>query len=71
MLPINDDLLEGAKQIAQYTGNSVRRIYYLADRGAIPAFHIGKTLCARKSELDMHYSADRRAPSALNDTPDT
>jgi hypothetical protein len=36
-----DDLLDGVKAIAAFTGWSERRIYYLAERGVLPLFKMG------------------------------
>ena len=46
-----DDLLEGADEIGAFIRKSPRQTYYLAGRGEIPVFYIGKILHARKSEL--------------------
>ena len=52
-----DDLLTGIREIARYTGESERRTEYLAERGLIPVFRVGRRVHARKSQLDAAYSA--------------
>lgn len=61
---LSDDLLRGLAAIAEYIyGDSkkltCRRVQYEADRGHYPTFKIGGRVCARKSELDLHFSSDR------------
>jgi hypothetical protein len=47
---IADDIIRGATAIADYTGDDVRRIYYLAERGMLPGgFRIGRIIHLRKS----------------------
>ncbi len=53
-----DDILKGADEIGAYTGDSPRRVFYLAERGLIPVFRIGNLLHGRKSELDKRYTAE-------------
>ncbi len=61
-----DDLLVGADAIAKFTGWSTRRIFYLNERGELPAFKVGGRLHARKSTLlnwvrSMEKSAENRS----------
>ena len=46
-----DDLLEGGRAIAQFTGIPEPRVFYLCERGLLPVFRLGTRWCARKSEL--------------------
>ena len=46
-----DDLLHGAHEIAAFLGEKPRRIHYLAERGELPAFRVGRLLYARKSTI--------------------
>jgi len=58
------DLLEGADAIAAFMFGDPRkrrRVYYLAERGLIPAFKLGETLCARRSTLVAHIQAQEAA----------
>ncbi len=53
---LNDDLLEGAAQIAMFlygNGNCKhrRKIYHLAQTSRLPLFRLGTMLCARRSTL--------------------
>ncbi|WP_420347302.1 AlpA family transcriptional regulator [Pelagibius sp.] len=58
--PLSHDLLSGAEEIAAFTGLPVRRVYYIASqKGVLPIFRLGNTLCARKSELAEALSAKR------------
>lgn len=56
-MPIADDVLIGAKAIADETGIKVRQVYRLAELGGIPTFKLGGTLAARRSELQQALSA--------------
>ncbi|HJP68135.1 MAG TPA: DNA-binding protein [Sphingomicrobium sp.] len=49
---LSDDLLRGMPKISHYLGVTERAGYHMADKGQIPVFRIGATICARKSELD-------------------
>jgi excisionase family DNA binding protein len=51
------DLLRGMPRISAYLGITERAGYHMADRGQIPVFKIGATICARKSELDAALRA--------------
>jgi len=57
MTALRDDVLTGAKAIAQETGLKVKTVYLLAARGDLPAFKIGGMLCARRSELRERLTA--------------
>jgi len=50
-MDLSDDLLDGANAIAAFTGLEVRRIYYMLERGHLPAFKIGDKWFARKSAI--------------------
>lgn len=52
-----DDLLTGAGPISEYLGWPVRRVYYFADKKALPITRMGHLLIARKSELRKALSA--------------
>jgi len=62
-ISLADDLLRGAKKIADFFYGSddsqgVRRVYHAAATGQLPIFKMGATLCARRSTLRAHI-ADR------------
>jgi len=67
MSDLSDDLLVGAQAIADHLGWSVRRVYHLADKGALPVNRLKAAsdrwglITARKSELDRALSADAAA----------
>lgn len=48
---LNDDLLKGVSQIAEFQGESMRRVYYLLERGLLPGFKRGSIWYARKSSI--------------------
>jgi hypothetical protein len=51
---LSDDLLRGADAIAEFMfGDRKRRrqVYHLVQRGELPVFRLGATLCARRSTL--------------------
>jgi hypothetical protein len=62
--PLHEDLLTGAQAIAEFTGLSVRRVYYLSETGDLPVFRLGQVLQARKSELNEALSAKARPSQA-------
>ncbi|MFC6739586.1 DNA-binding protein [Methylobacterium tardum] len=46
--------MQGAGKIAQFLFGSekqARKIYYLEEKGQIPTFRMGSTICARKSAI--------------------
>jgi hypothetical protein len=51
---LSEDLLDGAEQIAEYTGWPLRRVFYLLEKGLIPGFKVGNRWIARKSRLRQH-----------------
>jgi hypothetical protein len=58
-LSLADDLLRGAKEIAEFiygkeerrAGDNRKRVYLAAARKGLPAFKIGRVIHARKSTL--------------------
>jgi len=56
-IPLKDDLLTGAQEIADYLGWPVRKIYHAKRHGHLPIGQVGAILTARKSELDKAFSA--------------
>jgi hypothetical protein len=38
---LSDDLLDGADEIAEFTGWSTRRVFYLLEKRLLPGFKIG------------------------------
>jgi hypothetical protein len=55
---ISDDLLNGAAEIAEFTGWPVRRVNHLIAEGRIPVKRIGRMLVARRSQIDRALMAD-------------
>lgn len=54
---IGDDLIRGAKPLADYLGWSERQVYNAHAKGNLPTFNIGRALCARRSTLHAHLAA--------------
>jgi excisionase family DNA binding protein len=46
------DLLYGCEKIAAYLGVTRRTAYHLIESGKVPAFRIGRTVCARRGTMD-------------------
>jgi hypothetical protein len=48
---LKDDLLVGAKAIAEDTGLTQRQVFYAAQTKSLPIFRLGTKLAARRSSL--------------------
>lgn len=57
MVGLSNDLLNGAKEAASYSGLPLRSIYHFVEMGELPVKRVGKRLFFRKSELDQFFSA--------------
>jgi len=58
------DLCEGAEAIALFmygTEKARRKVYYQIERGYLPVFRLGQSLCARKSTLRQWIAEQERA----------
>jgi excisionase family DNA binding protein len=49
------DLLTGVAEIAEYTGQSKRRILYLIEAHGLPVFRRGRVIHARKHQVDAYF----------------
>lgn len=58
---IETDLLYGVEQIAEHLKMTRRQVYHLHDQGHLPTFKIGGKVCARRSTLAKHFSAQEAA----------
>lgn len=58
------DLLYGMEAIGAAIGLTARQVEHLIGKQQLPAFKLGGTVCARRSELDAHFA---RASSATRD----
>jgi hypothetical protein len=58
---LKDDLLAGAKAAADFTGQPVRAIYGMTDKGFLPCIKKGRKLYFRKSELERAFSSETAA----------
>jgi hypothetical protein len=54
---IADDLLRGTEAIAEFLDFKVHQTGYMIKRKQIPAFQVGKTWFARKSQLDAFFQS--------------
>lgn len=45
------EILSGVKEIARFLGLKPRQVSWHAERGNIPIFRIGATICSRKATL--------------------
>jgi hypothetical protein len=62
------DIIVGAEQIAQTIygdRNKRRQVYHLAERGHLPIFRLGQTLCVRRSTLNR-FIADQEQAALLS-----
>ncbi|HVY14487.1 MAG TPA: hypothetical protein VHB27_04620 [Rhodopila sp.] len=60
---IADDMLNGAGEIAVYTGLPLRRVNYLLEQRMLPAFKVGKLWQMRKSTY--RRSIEQREAEAM------
>lgn len=51
---LKDDLLLGAKAIAEFLGCKVRQVYHMLAKRQLPGFKIGDVIAARKSTILKH-----------------
>jgi hypothetical protein len=71
-LPLADDLLRGVRSISEYVFGGVsdereaernlRRIYHAINKGDIPTFRIGGTICARRSSILQRIAEQEQVP---------
>lgn len=62
------DLLYGVPAIAAYLGLREKQARNRVDRGEVPTFKIGGTVCARRSRLDA-WIGEQEAQSAADGAP--
>lgn len=58
------DLLYGMEAIASHLTLTKRQALHLHEKGEIPTFKMGRTVCARRSTLAKHFAAAERAATA-------
>lgn len=63
--PLSDDLLTGARAIADYLGWKPRRVYYAAELGSLPIGRVGSILIARKTELRLALSGASKVANSI------
>jgi hypothetical protein len=52
-----EDLLDGAEDFANFLGWPVRRVFYLLEKGLIPARKTGNRWTGLKSRVRQHFEA--------------
>ncbi|WP_198356138.1 hypothetical protein [Sphingomonas sp. TX0522] len=64
------DLLYGLAAIGSHIGLTSRQAEHLIAKGEIPTFKMGRTVCARQSELEAHFArASTAARGGADPTP--
>ena len=58
MEKIANDLIRGARGIAEETGMTERQVYHAAEKGHLPIKRIGGVLVALRSELRRAFSSE-------------
>jgi hypothetical protein len=56
-----DDVLNGVKAIAAFTGETERRAFYLLERGMLPGKKIGSRWISSRAALRKAYSVGEAA----------
>jgi hypothetical protein len=64
--PLADDILFGATAIAAELGWPERRVYYLAERKALPVDKLGGTLVSTKSRLRSFFAGDNASAATAS-----
>lgn len=57
------DLLYGVDAIASHLALTKRQALHLHEKGEIPTFKMGRTVCARRSTLAKHFASQEAAAS--------
>lgn len=58
------DLLYGLEAIGKAIGLGARQVQHLHDKGDLPTFKMGRSVCARRSNLAKHFAAQEAAAAA-------
>lgn len=58
---LESDLLYGVESIASHLALTKRQALHLHEKGEIPTFKMGRTVCARRSTLAKHFAAQEAA----------
>jgi hypothetical protein len=56
-MPDDKDLLHGVPAIAAHLNTTAKAIYHQCEQGRLPVFRMGRTICARRSTLALHFAA--------------
>lgn len=52
---LGEDLIIGAKPIAEWLGVPPRKVFYWGEKGMLPLFKIGSQWAGKKSTLARHF----------------
>lgn len=55
------DLLYGLEAIGDHLSLGARQVQYLHDKGDLPTFKMGRSVCARRSTLAAHFAEQEAA----------
>ncbi|MGZ8352858.1 MAG: helix-turn-helix domain-containing protein [Allosphingosinicella sp.] len=58
MQMLSNDLIQGAREAARFSGLTERSIYHMAESGQLPVIRKGRRLYFRKSELEKAFSSE-------------
>lgn len=58
------DLLYGMDAIAAHLGMTKRSALHMHEKGELPTFKMGRTVCARRSTLAKHFAAQEALAAA-------
>lgn len=64
MAGLDGDLLRGAEAIGEFLGTDERQVREMANKGRLPVFRLGRTICARKSTF-FAWIAEQERRNAL------
>lgn len=64
---LSEDLIQGAKGAAAYTGLPERTIFHLTEKCRLPVVRLGRSLFYRKSDLDSVFTAPK--PEETDSSP--
>jgi hypothetical protein len=56
-VPLKDDILYGAKQIAKFLGCTERKVFYLKEKKLLPLGSIGSQIVGSKSVIRRHIAS--------------
>ena len=57
VVPLKDDTLYGAREIANFLGCTQRKVFYYKEKKLVPLGCIGSQIIGSKSALRQHFAA--------------